>query len=298
MNNLKAKDYISSLKPIWCPGCGDYGVLNAIAMAFEELSIPPEKIAVISGIGCSSRLPGYLNTYGFNSIHGRALPIACGLKIARDDLTVIAVGGDGDGFSIGGGHLSHAIRRNVDISYFIMDNQIYGLTKGQASPTTPFGDVTSTTSYGNIDTPIWPISFTLGYGATFVAQSTPLDIKHLATMMVEAIKHPGFAFVNIISPCVTYRGKEMYQYIRDRMYYIDKEEGYDPKDLQAAWRFANDRERIPLGVFYKKEADTYRDRIDRVKEKLGSKKMDIEMEKLAFVPDTGGLGEKDVFIPG
>jgi len=264
---LEAKDYVSSLKPIWCPGCGDYGVLNATAKALTEMNRAPEDIAVISGIGCSSRLPGYLNTYGFNAIHGRALPIACGLKISRPELLVIAVGGDGDGFSIGGGHVPHVVRRNVNLAYFVMDNSIYALTKGQVSPTTPRGDITSTTAYGSIDTPIRPLHLMLGYGATFVAQSTPIDIEHLSSMMVQAMKHEGFAFVNILSPCVTYRGKETYKFIRDRMFYLNETKGYDPSDDHQAWGIIGDANRLPMGVIYNNPGDTYQAKLKVVQEK-------------------------------
>lgn len=282
---LTSKDYISSLKPIWCPGCGDYGVLNAMAMALEELGRPTENIAVISGIGCSSRLPGYLNTYSFNAIHGRALPIACGLKIARPDIEVIAVGGDGDYFSIGGGHLPHVVRRNVDIACFVMDNQIYGLTKGQVSPTTPIGDITSTTRYGNLDRPIWPLRFMLGYGATFVAQATPIDVKHLAKMMVAAVEHPGFAFLNILSPCVTYRGKETYQFIKERMYYVDETADYDPADDQKAWKLISNKDRFSLGIIYQKPTKTYREKLDEIENKArGDGKTGLAAERDLFLP--------------
>ncbi len=268
MTACDPKDYISSLKPIWCPGCGDFGVMNACAAALAELGRPTEEIAMVSGIGCSSRLPGYLNTYGFNGIHGRAIPIACGLKIARPELQVIAVGGDGDGFSIGGGHLPHVVRRNVNISYFVMDNSIYGLTKGQVSPTTPVGDITATTAYGNPDRPIYPLRFMLGYGTTFVAQASPINQKHLTQMMVAAIKHPGFSFLNILSPCVTYRGKEMYQQIRDRSVYVDETEGYDPKDEEKAWSLICDKKRYSMGIIYQDPKPTYLDRMKKIQEMM------------------------------
>lgn len=284
-NKPTATDYVSSLKPIWCPGCGDFGVLNAITAALVELGRPTEEIAVISGIGCSSRLPGYLNSYGFNAIHGRALPVACGLKIARPDIQVIAVGGDGDGFSIGGGHVPHVVRRNVDIAYFVMDNNIYGLTKGQASPTTPCGDITSTSIYGTPDQPILPLRLMLAYGSTFVAQSTPLDIKHLSKMMVAAMKHPGFAFVNILSPCVTYRGKGTYQTIKDRMYYVDQTEGYDPQNDQKAWGLISNRNRYSLGIIYQKPGVPYGEKLKALQEKAkGGRKTTLADVRKTFLP--------------
>lgn len=284
-NKPTTKDYVSSLKPIWCPGCGDYGVLNAFAEALAELGRPTEEIAIISGIGCSSRLPGYLNTYSFNAIHGRALPIACGLKIARPGLQVIAVGGDGDGFSIGSGHINHVVRRNVDITYVVMDNNIYGLTKGQLSPTTPTGDITSTTKYGSIDVPILPLRQMLGYRATFVAQSTPLDVKHLAKMILKAMQHPGFAFVNIISPCVTYRGREMYQLIRERMYYVDETPGYDPTDDQKAWGLISRQDRYSLGIIYQKPGPTYAEKLRMLEDKAkAGKEHSLEELRRSFLP--------------
>jgi 2-oxoglutarate ferredoxin oxidoreductase subunit beta len=198
------KDFKSDLKPIWCPGCGDFGVLQAIYRALTAIGRPPHEIAFISGIGCSSRIPGYTTAYGFNSVHGRALPIAQGLKLARPELLVLAAGGDGDGFSIGGGHVPHAVRRNDDITYIVMDNQIYGLTKGQLSPTSQKGLHTVTSVYGSLERPVNPLLYVLAYGASFVAQGTPADIPGLTQMIEEAIRFPGFAFVNVQSPCVTY----------------------------------------------------------------------------------------------
>ncbi|MBF0245870.1 MAG: 2-oxoacid:ferredoxin oxidoreductase subunit beta [Planctomycetes bacterium] len=198
------KDYKSSLKPIWCPGCGDYGVLQGIYRALAAIGRPTHDIAFISGIGCSSRIPGYTQTYGFNSVHGRALPIAQGLKVAKPELLVLCAGGDGDGFSIGGGHVPHAVRRNIDITYLVMDNQIYGLTKGQLSPTSAKGTTTVTSPYGSLEQPINPLLLMLAYGTGFVAQSTPADLAGLTALIEEAIRYPGFSFVNITSPCVTY----------------------------------------------------------------------------------------------
>lgn len=203
-----AKDFRSSLKPIWCPGCGDYGVVTAVYRALANIGRPPHEIAFISGIGCSSRIPGYTTAYGFNTVHGRALPIAQGIKMASPDLLVLAAGGDGDGFSIGGGHVPHAIRRNLDITYLVMDNQIYGLTKGQLSPTSPRGTKTPSSLYGSIEDPVNPLLYVLAYGAGFVAQGIPGDMDGLAKLIEEAIRYPGFSFVNIQSPCVTYGDEE------------------------------------------------------------------------------------------
>lgn len=276
------KDYISSLKPIWCPGCGDFAVLTALAKALHELRLPTEKTAIVSGIGCSSRLPGYLNTYGFNATHGRAIPIACGLKISRPDITVIAAGGDGDAFAIGGGHLAHAARRNVDITYIVMDNDIYGLTKGQASPTTPAGDWTLSTPYGNIEDPVKPLRLMLGYGASFIAQSASTDPRHLTYMILAGIRHPGFAFINVLSPCVTYRGMDTYQKIKQNGLYMEK---HDASDIDAAWKLTSILDKYPLGIIYASLRETYGDRVKKVQEKAAEgKQPSLEDEMALFLP--------------
>src|SRR5215475_5884250 len=201
---FQAGDFKSDLKPIWCPGCGDFGVVTALTRALAAIGRPPHEIAFVSGIGCSSRIPGYTTAYGFNTVHGRSLPIAQGIKLANPELLVLCAGGDGDGFSIGGGHVPHAIRRNVDLTYIVMDNQIYGLTKGQLSPTSPRGLQTATSSLGSLEDPVNPLLYVLAYGASFVAQGTSADIGGLAQVIEEAIRYPGFAFVNVQSPCITF----------------------------------------------------------------------------------------------
>lgn len=201
--------YRSGVKPVWCPGCGDYSVLNAITNALAYLQLPPERVALISGIGCSSRMPAYTNVYGFHGVHGRALPLASGLKLARPDLTVLAAGGDGDGFSIGGNHFLHACRRNVDMTYIVMDNQVYGMTKGQASPTTA-SDWTGSdlTPEGTGLLPFQPLIIALAAGANFVARCFSGEPANLAEILVEAIRHPGFSVVQVLSPCVTFRPEQ------------------------------------------------------------------------------------------
>jgi 2-oxoglutarate/2-oxoacid ferredoxin oxidoreductase subunit beta len=229
-----AKDFKSDLKPIWCPGCGDFGVLQALYRALAAIGRPPHEIAFISGIGCSSRIPGYTTAYGFNSVHGRALPIAQGIKLARPELLVLAAGGDGDGFSIGGGHVPHAIRRNIDLTYIVMDNQIYGLTKGQLSPTSAKGLKTVTSGYGSFENPVNPLLYTLAYGAPFVAQGTPADMAGLASVIEEAIRYPGFAFVNVQSPCVTYGQEDQQVKAQKAKMKSLTSLGHDPKNLLAA----------------------------------------------------------------
>lgn len=206
---LTARDFKSDYKPVWCPGCGDYAVLSAITKALAALEVKREEVAVISGIGCSSRIPAYTSAYGFHSIHGRALALATGLKVARPDLTVLATGGDGDGYSIGGNHFLHACRRNVDITYVVMDNQVYGMTKGQASPTTPEDWTRSKlTPHGTGVRPFHPLAVALAAGANFIARSFAGDPNATARRIAEAITHPGFSLVEILSPCVTYQPEQ------------------------------------------------------------------------------------------
>ena len=202
---LKPKDYKSAIKPIWCPGCGHFAALAAITKALAHLQKAPEDTALISGIGCSSRIPAYTNTYGFHGIHGRALPLAMGLKASRPELTVLVAGGDGDGFSIGGNHFMHACRRNMDMTYIVMDNEVYGMTKGQASPTTPPDWLDSKlTPHGTQVRPFNPAAIALASGATFVSRGFSGQPNEIVRQIVAAIEHPGFGFVQILSPCQTF----------------------------------------------------------------------------------------------
>ncbi|MCW8944642.1 MAG: 2-oxoacid:ferredoxin oxidoreductase subunit beta [Sedimenticola sp.] len=206
---LKAKDYKSDVKPIWCAGCGHFAVLSAITKALAHLSLPPEQVALVSGIGCSSRLPAYTHVYGFHGIHGRALPIATGLKAARDDLTVLVTGGDGDGFSIGGNHFMHACRRNLDLTYIVMDNEVYGMTKGQASPTTaPDWEQNSLTPHGTGLPSFNPAAIALASGAGFIARGFSGDPGGLTQLLIEGILYPGFSFIHVLSPCITYHPEQ------------------------------------------------------------------------------------------
>ncbi len=249
---LTVKDFRSNLKPIWCPGCGDYGVVTALYRALINIGRPPHEIAFVSGIGCSSRIPGYTTAYGFNTVHGRALPIAQGIKMANPDLLVLVAGGDGDGFSIGGGHVPHAIRRNLDLTYIVMDNHIYGLTKGQLSPTTPRGSKTPTSAYGSIEEPVNPLLYVLAYGAGFVAQGVPADMEGLSKMIEEAIRYPGFSFVNIQSPCVTFGDPEDQMKVQKTRMRKLAAEGHDPANRLRAMDLAQGYgTELYTGVFYR-----------------------------------------------
>jgi 2-oxoglutarate ferredoxin oxidoreductase subunit beta len=199
------RDFKSDIKPVWCPGCGDYSVLVAFQKAFAELGLAPEQVAVISGIGCSSRIPAYTNCYGFHGVHGRALALGTGLKVARPDLTVVVAGGDGDGFSIGGNHFLHACRRNVDVTYVVMDNRVYGMTKGQPSPTTEPDWDSALAPGGTGLRPFNPLVIGLASGANFIARGFSGDPSGCASLIAQGIRSPGFSFIEILSPCVTFR---------------------------------------------------------------------------------------------
>jgi 2-oxoglutarate ferredoxin oxidoreductase subunit beta len=242
----------SDLKPIWCPGCGDFGVVTAITRALAAVGRPPHEIAFVSGIGCSSRIPGYTTAYGFNTVHGRALPIAQGIKLANPDLLVLVASGDGDGFSIGGGHVPHVIRRNIDLTYIVMDNQIYGLTKGQLSPTSHRGRKTVTSNFGSLEQPVNPLLYVMGYGASFVAQGSPADMAGLANIIEEGIHFPGFAFINVQSPCVTY-GEEAQQLKAQKAKMQSLEAmGHDPTNRVRAIELAGEYgSKLYTGVVYR-----------------------------------------------
>lgn len=247
-----AADYKSDVKPIWCPGCGDYSVLLEITKAMAQLDLAPEEVAVISGIGCSSRIPAYLRSYGFHGVHGRALPLATGLKVARPDINVICAGGDGDGFSIGGNHFLHACRRNVDITYIVMDNQVYGMTKGQASPTTEPGWDSVLTPGGTGIRPFQPLVIALASGANFVARAFSGDPAGTTETIVEAIRHPGFSFVQILSPCVTFRPDQKQWRKMVRKAPVD----YTTDPSQAAKRIMTD-DGFNLGILYRGDRPAY-----------------------------------------
>ena len=205
---LSAASFKSAYKPIWCPGCGDFTVLSSVTKALATLGVPPKDVAVVSGIGCSSRIPAYTTCYGFHGVHGRSLAAATGLKVARPDLQVLVAGGDGDGYSIGGNHFMHACRRNVDMTYLVMDNHVYGMTKGQPSPTTE-PDWDSKLSPGGTGLRVFhPLVVALASGANFVARAFAGDLHGTAAIIAQAMKHPGFSFVEILSPCVTFRPEQ------------------------------------------------------------------------------------------
>ncbi|EII2715663.1 2-oxoacid:ferredoxin oxidoreductase subunit beta [Staphylococcus pseudintermedius] len=261
------KDFRNNVKPNWCPGCGDFSVQAAIQKAAANVGLEPDEVALITGIGCSGRLSGYVNSYGVHSIHGRALPLAQGVKMANRDLTVIASGGDGDGYAIGMGHTIHALRRNMNITYIVMDNQIYGLTKGQTSPSSAPGFVTKTTPKGNIEQNVAPLELALSSGATFVAQGFSSDIKALTKMIEDAINHDGFSFVNVFSPCVTYNKINTYDWFKENLTAIDDIENYDVSNKQAALQTVIEHDSLVKGIVYQDTTTpSYESQIDGLAE--------------------------------
>ncbi len=256
---LTIKDLEGGVHPDWCPGCGDFGVLKSLKEAILELEIEPHSVLIVSGIGCSSNLPGFIRAYGVHSIHGRALPVASGAALANHDLHVIAVGGDGDGFGIGIAHFIHSMRRNLNLTYIVMDNEVYGLTTGQASPTTLEGHKTKSTPRGNVERPIQPLALALATGATYVARGFSAVPKQLSQLFAGAIRHRGFSLIDVFSPCVTFNMLNTYAWFKERVYEL-AEEGHDTSDFMAAMGKALEFEpRIPLGLLYQIERPIYDD---------------------------------------
>jgi 2-oxoglutarate/2-oxoacid ferredoxin oxidoreductase subunit beta len=251
--------YKSQTKPTWCPGCGDFGVVAAVEKALSSLQIPTHQVVVVSGIGCSSNLPHFLSTYGFHGLHGRTIPVATGAKLANHGLHVLVTGGDGDGYGIGLGHAIHAMRRNLDITYVVMNNEIYGLTTGQASPTSMMGVKTKSTPEGVIEEPVNPVGLAISAGATYVARGFAGDPKQLAELIAGGIKHHGFSLVDCFSPCVTYNQINTFDFFRQRVYKLEAA-GHDPSDLVKAFARAQEwGDKIPTGLFYRVERPTYED---------------------------------------
>ncbi|GEP99161.1 2-oxoacid:ferredoxin oxidoreductase subunit beta [Staphylococcus arlettae] len=276
------KDFRNNVKPNWCPGCGDFSVQAAIQKAAANVGLEPEEVAVITGIGCSGRLSGYINAYGVHGVHGRSLPLAQGVKMANKDLTVIASGGDGDGYAIGMGHTIHALRRNMNMTYIVMDNQIYGLTKGQTSPSSAPGFITKSTPKGNIEQNVAPLELAISSGATFVAQGFSSDIKGLTKMIEEAINHDGFSFVNVFSPCVTYNKVNTYDWFKENLTSIEDIEDYDATDKQNAMRNILAYESLVKGIVYQdSETPSYESQIDELGETSLAKK-DIHIDETQF----------------
>jgi 2-oxoglutarate/2-oxoacid ferredoxin oxidoreductase subunit beta len=253
---VKIEDY-NGLTPAWCPGCGNFGILSALKKALVELNLEPHNVLLVSGIGQAGKLPHYMQGNVFNSLHGRPMPPAIGAKIANRELTVIAISGDGDGYGEGGNHFIHAARRNHDITYLVHNNQIYGLTKGQTSPTSDIGFVTKITPQG-APPPINPITLAIAAGATFLARAFAGDIDHLSSIIQQGINHRGFALIDILQPCVSFNHKNTYQWYRERVYKMEEGKEYNSSDKVTAFKKAQEwGDHIPIGVFYRENRPVY-----------------------------------------
>jgi 2-oxoglutarate ferredoxin oxidoreductase subunit beta len=258
ISTLTLADFEGPVSPDWCPGCGDFGVLKSLKEALVQLKIPGHEVLVVSGIGCSSNLPGFIRANGVHSLHGRALPVATGAKLANHRLHVVAVGGDGDGYGIGLGHFVHAARRNLDLTYVVMNNEVYGLTTGQASPTTTLDMRTKTTPRGCAEMPINPVALGVVSGATYVARAFSGDPKQMSRILAGAIAHRGFALIDCLSPCITYNKLNTYAWFKERVYRLEEDASYNAHDMmQAIDRAYEWEDRIPLGLFFQSERPTY-----------------------------------------
>ncbi|MFH1394518.1 MAG: thiamine pyrophosphate-dependent enzyme [Candidatus Micrarchaeota archaeon] len=279
INDFNVKEKIQ-----WCPGCGNFGLISALKGAMADLGLKSHETVIVSGIGCSSKLPHYVNTYGFESIHGRGLPVASAIKLANTDLNVVSVGGDGDGYGIGVQHFIHIMRRNYDLTYIVHDNQIYGLTTGQASPTSQLGMKTKTTPWGVVEEPFRPLSVAINGGATFIARGFVGDPAHLKELFKQAIAHKGFSFVDVFQPCVTFNKLNTYPWFQERVYKLE-DSGHDSSNWDAAMKKAREDEdteynKIPIGVFYKTQRPTFESTLPQIKDTpLVKQKLGIDLSK-------------------
>lgn len=273
---LGVKDFKTDVHPVWCPGCGDFGVLTCIYRMLATKQIPPENLVVVAGIGCSGRLSAYVKGYGFHTVHGRVLPVATGVKTANPNLEVLAVGGDGDAYSIGAGHIPHAARRNIDVCYIVMDNEVYGLTKGQGSATAPQGLSAGTTPYGQLDEPLNPIAMAIAYDIGFVARGFSAKPKELTDLIIQGVEHKGFALVEVLSPCTTFH--DTYKPISQRIRFIGPE--HDPTNRLKAFQLALETETVPIGVIYKHERSAFHERSQQLQHDSIAKRGKASVEEI------------------
>ncbi len=251
------QDFRTTEKSWWCPGCGDFGVLAAMQKALVAVGASPDTTAIVAGIGCSGKIGNYINSYNIHVTHGRALPAALGLKMANRDLMVLVAGGDGDAYAIGMGHFMHALRRNYNVTYIVMDNHVYGLTKGQTSPTSQEGFKTKTTPRGSIERPIHPLMLAVSAGATFVAQGFSSWQPQLASLIQKGIEHPGFSLINVISPCVTYNKVNTYDWYKKTLENLDEDSTYETNDRSAALAKLHQTEELVTGLIYQEASTPY-----------------------------------------
>jgi 2-oxoglutarate ferredoxin oxidoreductase subunit beta len=266
--DLKPSDFNTERRPSWCIGCGNYGIWNSLKKTFVKLGLMPYEILVVYGIGCSGNGANFLKTYAFHALHGRALPVATGVKLANHKLNVIVMAGDGDGASIGGNHLIHTCRRNINITYLMHNNKVYGLTSGQASPTSDIGFKTKSTPGGVLEKPISPVLLALVSGATYVARGFSGNTGHLTEIIKKAIKHEGFSFIDILQPCVTFNKQNTYDFYRERIYDLSELKEYDRSSLNDAIEMEiKEEEKIPVGIIYQVKRPTYESGLKQIERK-------------------------------
>ena len=258
----KEKDYHLST-PTWCQGCGIYGIFAALKRAALALDQDPEQLVIVTGIGCHGRLNNYFCSYGFHGLHGRALPVASGVKLSNPNLSVVGVSGDGDAYSIGLGHFIHSLRRNINITYLVVDNRVYALTQGQTSPTSQMGYVSVSTPYGSKERDLNGPQLALSSGGTFVARGFSGNPTQLASLIEKGMKHKGFSLVEVLSPCVTYNKVNTYQWFRKNIYNLDEDSGYNPRDKRQAWEKLSKGKKIPVGLIYVEKRPSYEDLVFR-----------------------------------
>ena len=269
---MKAVDYNTGEKPVWCPGCGNFAIWNAIKKALADAGVEPHKFSLISGIGCSGKMINHIRAYGFHGLHGRTMPVATGIRLANPALKVVVNGGDGDGYGMGLGHFVHAMRLNVDITYIVHDNRVYGLTTGQASPTNDMGSVSKSTPFGVVDEPINPIALALEAGATYIARGFSGESEQLAELILGGMNHNGFAIIDVLQPCVTFGGKYQYDYYQER---VVKIENHNVEDAEAAYKLSQEKEKLPIGLFYEKKGKPSYNELHPEIEKAHVKKRDV-----------------------
>ena len=251
-SDVRFTDFKSDAQPTWCPGCGDFGTMNGMMKSLAETGNSPDETFIVAGIGCSGKIGTYMRSYAIHGVHGRALPVGAGVKLANPDIEVMVAGGDGDGYSIGAGHFVHAVRRNIDMTYVVMDNRIYGLTKGQASPTSREDFETSTTPEGPQQPPVNPLALAFAASGTFIAQSFSTDAQRHAEIVKQAVEHDGFGFVNVFSPCVTFNDVDTYDYFRDSIVDL-ADTDHDPTNYEDARSRILDPGTEYQGVLYRDE---------------------------------------------
>src|SRR5947208_2427172 len=253
-------------KPTWCPGCVDFAILASVKQAFAAMDLYPHQVLMVSGLGAASKLPYYMKANGFDALHGRALPVATGARLGNHELKVVVISGDGDGYGIGGNHFMHTMRRNPDLTHIVENNQVYGLTKGQYSPTSQKGYTSTTSPEGAIEVQVNPTALAIAGGASFVARGFANDTKHLMSLIMKAMTHKGYSLVDVLQPCVTYNKINTNQWYKERIYKLDDEAGYDASSYSAAWQKALEwGDQIPIGVIYQEEGRlTYEEQVSEL----------------------------------